>query len=203
MTNKIKLTLAFVAGAASGITGTYIYMRKVVDRELKTILEEVDRELNCDPDEELQSADHYAIDQEGKVLVMNGKSKIVDFNKEKFLENIKPLSDEELGYKYNTDRPSKTHPYVISLEQYNEENEFEKIDLYYYDEDDTLAGDDDVILQKDVIGDGPLGSFGLHSEDPNIVYVRNERLGIDYQVILVNNSYEEMVAGYSPDTDEE
>ena len=88
-------------------------------------------------------------------------------------------------------------PYVIHVVEYHESNlHFDKSTIYYYDLDDTLVDEnEEPIADVDaIIGDG-LMRFGDGSDDPDIVYVRNEKLGIDYEVIRVEKSYQETVLG--------
>jgi hypothetical protein len=92
---------------------------------------------------------------------------------------------------------------VISLDEFNHEHpEFDKITINYYDLDDTLADEqEEVISNPDyIVGPEALLNFGQDSEDPDIVYVRNCRLSIDYEVVRVNQSYMETVMGIVDDT---
>ena len=91
-----------------------------------------------------------------------------------------------------------TEPYIISRQDFEEENlHYDKITITYYDIDDVLADErEDVIPDiESVIGIDALTNFGNMSNDPNIVYVRNDRLGADYEVCLTNDSYTESVLG--------
>lgn len=88
-------------------------------------------------------------------------------------------------------------PYVINVVEYNDTNlHFDKSTIYYYNLDDTLVDEnEEPIADVDmVIGDG-LMRFGEGSDDPDIVYVRNEKLAIDYEVIRSEKSYQETVLG--------
>ena len=83
-------------------------------------------------------------------------------------------------------------PYVISYEEYaDEHSDFDKVTLTYYEGDDTLTDDrdepiDDVSRQ---IGEDALTMFGRKSHDKNVVYVRNERLGSDFEVMRDPGKY--------------
>lgn len=90
---------------------------------------------------------------------------------------------------------SPEKPYVISVEEYmTDDDEYEKVDLAYYDGDgqvtderDTLVGDID-----NLIGLENLSRFGLLSQDPTVVYVRNEKRKVDMEIHLDANSYAEV-----------
>lgn len=89
-------------------------------------------------------------------------------------------------------------PYIISLEEFSEgTTNFDKISICYYEDDDTLADENEEIITdvSTVIGDDALTSFGQDSEDPEVVYVRNEQMSIDYEVVRLSKSYQETVLG--------
>ena len=81
--------------------------------------------------------------------------------------------------------------YVITTEQFSEERpEYDKLTISYYEDDDTLAdeNEDPIADPVSLIGDA-LENFGEGSDDPQVVYVRNERISIDYEVIRLSKSY--------------
>lgn len=90
-------------------------------------------------------------------------------------------------------------PYVITNEEYFAgELEYKQATVTYYEGDGVLADErDDVIDGIDLtIGDDNIIRFGDHSEDDNIVYVRNDRLGIDFEVTRSQGKYSVEVAGF-------
>ena len=92
-------------------------------------------------------------------------------------------------------------PFVISIDEFtNDRQDLEKLSLYYWDTDDTLSDDGEEIIPDigNIIGDA-LTRFGEDSNDPDIVYVRNEVLGCDYEVVRKYESYQEMVLGIPPE----
>jgi hypothetical protein len=91
-------------------------------------------------------------------------------------------------------------PYIISVEEYNEGcKQYDKLTISYYEEDDTLADEGEEIIEnpEEIVGEDTLERFGEDSDDPDIVYVRNEKLQIDYEIILMHKSYSETVLGMS------
>lgn len=91
-------------------------------------------------------------------------------------------------------------PYIISQDEFMENvDERDQPTLMYYEEDDVLAESpgDQVVPEIDrVIGTENL-RFGYGSEDPNIVYVHNPILGVDYEIVRNTGSYAEIVLGAS------
>lgn len=69
-------------------------------------------------------------------------------------------------------------------------------DLFYYEKDGVLADVTDAPVDDvlGVIGDS-LGYFGKYSEDPDKLYVRNCRIGIEYEVTLVHSRYADKLYG--------
>ena len=91
-----------------------------------------------------------------------------------------------------------SYPQVISLSEYeNEKVHYDTKTLTYYAFDDTVCDEHDQVVPspEDLIGDNALVCFGLWSRDPNTVYICNDKLGIKYEVIKVNGSYQEQVLG--------
>lgn len=89
-------------------------------------------------------------------------------------------------------------PYVISEEEYMEgEPKYEQVTLTYYEEDQTLsdAKDDKVDNVDYIVGEGNLMRFGHGSNDPRVVYIRNDGISIDFEVVKSQGSYGQEVAG--------
>lgn len=85
-------------------------------------------------------------------------------------------------------------PYVITVEEYMTDDSYEKISLAYYDGDNTLADERDKIIPEitKVIGDAT-DHFGVGSNDPVIVYVKNEAMGTMFEVVKDEQSYQELI----------
>lgn len=83
-------------------------------------------------------------------------------------------------------------PYIITIDQFNNEMEhYDKATIHYYSLDDILTDENEDVIENynNIIGDEALSCFGMDSEDPDIVYVRNERFGTDYEIIRVEKKY--------------
>lgn len=96
---------------------------------------------------------------------------------------------------------SPGRPYVISHDEYfASEEEYDNISLTYYEEDDTLVDERDSPINEvdKVVGDEALARFGHGSKDKNVVYIRNEKLEIDYEITRSNGSYVVEVLGLDP-----
>lgn len=94
--------------------------------------------------------------------------------------------------------PDPTKPYVISQEVFMlGEPEFDQVTLTYYLEGATLTDEREDILDDPIntVGDAFVNSFGSFSSDDNTVHVRNERIGIDFEIVKTESSYRKDVLG--------
>ena len=83
-------------------------------------------------------------------------------------------------------------PYVISPEEFGEFEEYEKISLTYY-ADEVLAdeNDEEVDDVDEIVGEESLNHFGEYEDDS--VFVRNDRLKCDYEILLDQRNYSDVV----------
>lgn len=92
-------------------------------------------------------------------------------------------------------------PFVISIDEFNTtEDDFDKVSIAYYEDDDTLVDERESVITdiENIIGYDALGRFGDHSDDSNIVYVRNVDLGSDFEVLREPGEYAVRVLGLEP-----
>lgn len=115
--------------------------------------------------------------------------------KEKELANYyKKVGD--LGYNNYSDIElrSDSKPYVIRPEEVGEKEDegYTFVSLTYY-ADGVVTDDDDEVMEdlSDTIGEESLQHFGEYEEDS--VYVRNDRLKIDYEILMDQRTYEEIL----------
>lgn len=103
-------------------------------------------------------------------------------------------AQEEL--KNDLDNPPA--PYVIPVEEFFQDKEdYAKLTITYFEKDDTLVDERNSPI-PDV--DGTVGArfheqFGYKSSDANIVYIRNNRLEADFEVVLDKSSFTETILG--------
>jgi len=85
-------------------------------------------------------------------------------------------------------------PYVISIDDFGQEEGYDTITLTAYS-DGTIANyaDDELEDPESTIGEDILSKFG----DEDVVYIRNDRLKADFEVVRDNRTYVEVV-GDSP-----
>jgi hypothetical protein len=110
-----------------------------------------------------------------------------------------PENDVDFAYADEIAARDPKKPYVISLEEWND-NDFqhEQVDLTYYEGDRILAdpNDKEIALVEETIGWDNL-RFGHRSNDNDVVYIRNEVYHLDMEVTRHEGKYGEIVAGFS------
>lgn len=95
-------------------------------------------------------------------------------------------------------------PYTISFEEFNENaDNHEQTTVTYYAMDDTLVDSQDKPIDNTdyTVGDDNLTRFGHGSGDPNVVYVRNDKIDMDFEIIRDHGSYQKQVFGTDPERD--
>lgn len=86
--------------------------------------------------------------------------------------------------------PSHDEPYVISPNEFGEIEDYNKITLTFYadkivaDENNEMMDDTEI---RQSIGFESLGHFGEYEDDS--VFVRNDRLKTDYEILLDEENY--------------
>jgi hypothetical protein len=87
--------------------------------------------------------------------------------------------------------------YVISVEEYDINRATNKEPVAFYKDDNTFCNNNEEIIDDPVSLFGPNVHlhFGEQSEDPDIVYVRNDNNGCDYEITQIHNSYAVLILG--------
>jgi hypothetical protein len=105
---------------------------------------------------------------------------------------------EEEAY-ISEDEAPPAAPYVISWDEFaSAVLEYDQDTLTYFEKDDILVdGRDDAVNDVDgTVGLANLERFGDQSKDNNIVYVRNDKLGLDFEIVRSKGSYAKEVLGF-------
>jgi hypothetical protein len=94
-------------------------------------------------------------------------------------------------------------PYVISADEFFENApDYIQDQVTYFAGDGVLADTSDKPLDDSVVGEDNLRKFGHGSKDPNVVYVRNEPMGLDLEVSYAEGTYAEQVHGFIKHNDD-
>lgn len=111
-------------------------------------------------------------------------------------EMIKDEMAEHGTIEQRPKREMRREPYLISENEfaYGEElSSQDKVTITYYAGDDTLCDtDESELIMSDIAGDCIYQAFG---PGVDTIYIRNERLGIDYEVVWDPRAYSSAVLG--------
>ena len=178
MNNTVKSLLIFTAGAAIGSVVTWQFVKKkyeqIAQEEIDSVKETFSKRQKT----------------EEKTEEINNNVPVFDD------DDIEEAIDiiEDLGY---TPRGESkiSKPTVISPHEFGEIDEYEKISLTYYI-DGSLADDNDELIEDvdGTIGFESLNHFGEYEDDS--VFVRNDRLKCDYEILLDQRNYSDVVNIY-------
>lgn len=137
---------------------------------------------------------------------VNDESFDEHFSEREHPEDDEDISDDNLDeindYEENLARieemdaakANEVAPYFIEgSEFHNTKQWYDKISLNYYEGDNTLTDDrDEEIAHNEwvnICGEEFYNWFGRDEDDPDIVYVRNDQRGIDYEICRVLGRY--------------
>ena len=191
--NKAWLGASFLAGVTAGIFASKQYFetryRDMAEAEIESVKEAFRKDRPAPVKKKKPEKKEDPEAKTGIAKYTNYKD-VLDGAYKK--ESKASVADEE---------PVMTgkEPYVIPPDSFGEDMEYEQISLTYY-ADGTLAGDDDKPMSADeiqkTVGQGSLTRFGEYEDDS--VFVRNETLKCEYEILLDHRTYRDMMKAVSP-----
>lgn len=182
--NKTINFVMFVLGTAVGSIVTWRYVEKKY--------EQIDSVKKVFPKREAEFTD----DANARTKADNAKEKpsVVEYAaklREQGYINYSDMTDEK-PEEVKEEPMNVGEPYVISPEEFGEFEDYEKISLTYY-ANQILADDNDKLVDdvEDVVGFDSLNSFGEYEDDS--VFVRNDRLKCDYEILLDQRKFSDVI----------
>jgi len=113
--------------------------------------------------------------------------------------NIFKAEDSEWDYESELAERDPDKPYIIHRDEFfGEEMDCTQTTITYYAGDNILCDERDTPIYNPEQVVGQL-MFGHGSNDPNVVYVRNERLQAEYEILLDHGHYQVEILGQSID----
>lgn len=109
--------------------------------------------------------------------------------------NVFTNQHADWDYDEEVSKRNKSAPYIIHEDEYiSSESEYRQETLTYYQGDDIMADPTDTPIYNH---HGIIGEllFGHGSNDPGVVYVRNDQLEIEWEILLHTGSFEQEVLG--------
>lgn len=197
MNDKLSSVIIFCGGVFIGGFLTWDFFKtkyeKIADEEIASVKETFEHreprpEKNYKVEEAPKGNDEYINVSPG---VSERIIKIIDSNGYRNYSNTAIETDKKGG---TADMELK-QPYVITPEQYEDNVDYTKVSLTWYN-DEVLEDDwGNVLDPDDVIGSDALKTFGQYEKDS--VFVRDDDEQIDYEVLLDTRSYKETY-GHDP-----
>lgn len=108
---------------------------------------------------------------------------------------------EELSDDVMTWPRSSEKPFVVTTQEFfeDDDDDYSRITITYWEEDDILADEREQMIPDidALVGHDNLKHFGKGSDDENVLYVRNDKIKADFEVVRDPRSYSEVVLGIS------
>lgn len=198
--------LYFILGLAVGGTASWFITKKIYEHIAEEEIESVkaafkNRRKEIIPEKKEEAPIKEVYDNPRQAAMDNAnKPNIMEYSSRVRKEGYVNYSDKEVDTDDEEQDRVKAHyipgPYAIAPEHFKEDADIDTVFLTLYS-DDILADNRDEIVE-DI--DGTVGAdykeyFGKY--DDNVVWIRNERLNIDYEITKDEGTYEE-VSGQKP-----
>ena len=198
---NLKYVLAFVCGAGAGFAASYGFLKKKYEDRTKEEVESIKntyKNFYSNQSKKDTNADCKTYVEAGVThMLYNTTLKEADdyeesekYDEEKDMGSYKKTIKDE----YNVDEENEYRdPYVIAPEQYGEDIDYHLVELTYYAGDNKLVDEDWRVIKnvEELVGKDALSSFGEYEDDA--VHVRNERLQTEYEILLDERKYEDVM----------
>ena len=197
MNRKLSNVLLFTAGVAVGSLVTWRYFKtkyEVVEDEIEEKIEEPEGESEEDDPEVLESKMSY------KKPPLKEYVKMVEDNGYAPKTHVEEVEEEIANGEWND--KDVYEPYIIRPEEYGELHAYETLSLNYYadgvltDELDNPIEDVESLVPADFAD-----HFGEY--DDNAVFVRNDNLECDYEILRDLRKFTDVVGEYPYPTEDE
>lgn len=197
--NKSLCILTFILGAAGGSFATYKLLKKkyeeIAQEEIDSVKEMYrNSQGECMPNPEIEEQKEVAKKSMEKPDIIEYSKKIKDCNYSDYSKTERNKPEEGPEEKDTSD------PYVISPDEFGEDDTYDRINLTYY-ADGVLADENDEEVENvdGTVGLDSLETFGTYEDDS--VHVKNDRLRAYYEILRDERNYEDVMAGRPSPTD--
>ena len=193
---NLKNIIFFLGGGALGAVSTYLLMKescnKLVEEEtynIKKYYEEKYADSKEEPEETVQKSN--IVEHVPAPVVEDEESEEEKEEEPDYKEIIQKLNYNEFSTKVTTQKAKR--PYLISEEDYIEDTMNVKKIISFFEEDEVYMDNDTKEVLDNVGKDIGMDNVEQLNMDGNEIYVRNEQLGIDYNIVSEPGSYEDFI----------
>lgn len=194
MNNKVYIGIAFAIGAVSGSLASWFLLKKkyelIAQKEIDSVKEVYSRYMGEKKDEKDETETQEKTDEEKpseqEMAVREVEEEITRLGYRDYSDITRPKSKKEVrkmsGYK----------PSVITPEEFGDVDGYDTLTLTYY-ADGVLTDDADYPVEDidDMVGYESLNHFGEYEDDA--VYVRNDALRTDYEILYDPRNYSDVM----------
>ena len=198
---NIKNLFIFVGGVGLGAVSTFFIMKdkcdKLVEEETSSIKKYYEdkyatekKEVEKEKKKEVEKEEDYIdpVPDSGMMIMVDANEKgEPDYN-----QIIQKLNYNEFSTKTSETKKAK-RPYIITEEEYIEDTTYVKKIISCFEDDMVCMDNDTKEILENVARDIGQDSLETLNEDGNEIYVRNEMLGIDYNIVSEPGSYEDFI----------
>ena len=186
MPDTFSEVFIFVAGAAIGSVVTLKFLeekyRRIADEEIESVKETFKKALEKEVDE-----DENVEETPVKVATVShtpDKPNITDY----------AAMTRGMGYDTETDKENVEDdgPRVIIPDDFGMNEDYDNVSLLYH-VDGYLTNEQNVLVDdiENTVGFECLNTFGEYEDDA--VYVRNDKLKTDYEILKVDSNYSDFI----------
>ncbi len=183
--SKVKNLFIFAAGAAFGSFVTWKVLKdkyeQIAQDEIDSVKEVFSKKESYDNKEPILAEEN---EHDEKPNIMEYAAKLQE-------NGYTNYSDSENKETVHKEDDSVQKPYVIPPDEFGEFAGYDTVSLTYY-ADRVLADDNDDVIEEvdDVVGTESLSHFGEYEDDS--VFVRNDRLKCDYEILLDQRKFSDV-----------
>lgn len=128
---------------------------------------------------------------------------------EEVVENVFDALESDYEWDEGAERRKRSplKPYVIHIDERDDNAAYEGVTYTYYEDDDVLTNEREEVMNKEdrerIVGETNLERFGHSMGGPHVVYVRNNPLEMDIEILRSQSSYAQEVHGFEPVPEDE
>ena len=184
--SALKIVAAFAVGAGCGIFGTMKYFenkyRHIADKEIESVIDIYRKKTEALKDKEEEKNNYH---KRVKNYISSAPLDTV-VDREKIEAEAHPEDDEP------------EEQYQITSMDYFDDSEYDKVNLTYYFNDKVLVGpsdykDEDILDVDSSIGEDAVNLIANGFDDGSALYIRNPKLGVDYEITKSYMSYKDLM----------
>ena len=198
--SKINFAM-FMAGLTIGSAATWLCLKKRYEQIAQEEIDSVKAVFaEKKPETVIRKEENENLDKDNKIKADQAKLKpdLINYAAKLAEEGYTNYASTNNKNAKEENPTMVEKPYIISPEEFGEFGDFDeytKLSLTYYS-DEVLADENDEIVDDidEIVGADFADHFGEYEDDS--VFVRNDRLKCDYEILRDNRSYSDVTGGY-------